>query len=309
MRLGLCCGFVGEAIVFRHTTARYASSLTRSARLAFLDDIVWHNAEALRAAIAWCGAHGVGAFRVNSQIWPLYTHPKLGYELAALPHAGAIRASLAHARREAKAAGVRLSFHPDQFVVPGSPSRSVARASLDELEYLGLAARLIGAEQLTLHGGGAQGGKQASLERLMGALDSLSGSTRRLVVLENDDRVYTPADLLPLCEARQVPFVYDVHHHRCLGDGMSVGEATARACSTWGTREPWAHLSSPAQSWRGADPRPHAFQIDERDLPNQWLDLRITVDIEAKGKELAVLALKQHLARGARSRAVAARQS
>ena len=118
------------------------------------------------------------------------------------------------------------------------------------------------------------------------------------MVLENDDRVYTPSDLLPICRADGLRFVYDVHHHRCLPDRLDVADATGAAAETWGENgEPWFHLSSPAQGWRGRDPRPHHDRIALRDLPIAWRRMRATIDVEAKGKEVAVLALMRALSR------------
>jgi UV DNA damage endonuclease len=202
--------------------------------------------------------------------------------------------------RAARAAGVRLSFHPDQFVCPGSPTAATVRASLAELEYQAEVAALAGAEQLTLHGGGAQRGKPAALERLRRGLGRLSATARSRVALENDDHIYTVADLLPVCRSLGIPLVYDVHHHRCNGDGLDVVEATGRAAATWDRREPWAHLSSPREGWRSAKPASHADFIAPGDVPRAWLGplgRRLTVDVEAKAKERAVLRLQRWLAR------------
>ena len=84
-----------------------------------------------------------------------------------------------------------------------------------------------------------------------------------------------------------MPFVYDVHHHRCLPDGLSEAEVTARAIETW-DREPLFHVSSPINGWEGARPSSHHDFLDPADLPAAWLDLDITVDIEAKAKEVAI---------------------
>jgi len=256
-----------------------------------LGDLALDNARALASAIDWCHAHGVGAFRVNSQIFPLYTHPKLGYTIEQIDTAGAIGAALADAGARARRGRVRLSFHPDQFVVLASVHKDVVERSLAELEYQALVAERIGAEQLTLHGGGAEGGKRAALERLARNLDRLSPRARGRIALENDDRVYTVEDLLPLCRKLHVPLVYDVHHHRCHTDALTVEQATRSAAATWGSRIPWAHISSPRGGWRSANPRAHADFIDRRDVPSCWLDRRMTIDVEAKSKELAVLRL------------------
>ena len=303
VRLGLCCTFLEQPIKFRTTTARYLLTRPAPERALLLNELALHNAKALGEAITWCAAHGIGAFRVSSGILPLYTHPDVGWTLdgdrgAA---AGVIRA-LRAAGRLRQQAGIRLSFHPDQFVVPGSVNPAVVDVSLRELEYQAHVAELVGAEQLTIHGGGAAGGKPAALARLADGLRRLSPRARSRVVLENDDRVYTVEDLLPICERLELPLVYDVHHHRCNPDRLTVEQATNFAATTWGGREPWAHLSSPALGWKSKDPRPHADYIAVSDVPACWLERTMTIDVEAKAKELAVVRLARWFARGKQTR-------
>ena len=126
--------------------------------------------------------------------------------------------------------------------------------SIAELEYQAEVAQWIGADVVNIHGGGAYGDKQAALRTFAKNLARLSKKARRLLTLENDDKIYTPADLLPFCREQGIPFVYDVHHHRCTPDGMSVEEATRQALATW-NREPLFHISSPIEGWNGPKPR------------------------------------------------------
>lgn len=291
MRLGLCCKFLDEPIKFRSATARYVGGKPRAAQRLFLGELALANADALVQAVTWCAERGIGAFRISSQLFPLVTHSEVGYALAELPTWSGLERRLDHVRELARARDVRLSFHPDQFVVPGSISPAVVESSLAELEHQALVAELVGAEQLTLHGGGAQPDKATALDRLERGLDRLSPRARARVVLENDDRVFTVEDLLPLCRRAGLPLVYDVHHHRCLPDRLSVEEATELAAATWGAREPWTHVSSPKGGWTASKPQAHDDYVDARDVPRCWLGRRVTVDVEAKAKEHAVLRL------------------
>jgi len=102
---------------------------------------------------------------------------------------------------------------------------------------------------------------------------------------------------LPLCADYEIPLVYDVHHHRCNPDGLSVEAATSACLETWQRvdREPYLHISSPKHGWQG-NSKPHADFIDRADFPDEWLGLSATVDVEAKAKEPAVLRLKEELA-------------
>ncbi len=86
----------------------------------------------------------------------------------------------------------------------------------------------------------------------------------------------------------------DVHHHRCNRDELSEEEATEHALATW-DREPLFHVSSPIDGWTGPKPERHHDFLDVQDFPIHWLGLDVTVEIEAKAKEVAVLKLKKEL--------------
>lgn len=294
LRLGLCCQFAQEPIKFRTTTATAMLRLPRAARLARLAELAQRNAEALLAAVGYCAAHGIGAFRVNSQILPLKTHPEAGYAMAELPGAADIVRRYRECGPLARERGVRLSFHPDQFVVLNSPNERTLAHALAELDYQAEVAEWIGADTINLHGGGAYGDKAAALRALRQNIERLPAQVRSRLTLENDDTVYTPSDLLPVCADMDVPLVYDVHHHRCLRDGWSIEATTERARATW-HREPLFHISSPLEGWAGPRPERHHDYIEPSDFPSAWLDQALTVEVEAKAKELAVLRLRAAL--------------
>ncbi len=300
MRLGLCCLFVEEDIRFRTTTATALERLGRRQRADKLRSLAAHNAASLYAAIDYCVNHGIGCFRVNSRILPLKTHPKLGYDTDLLG------AEIIDAYRRcgelARGTNTRISFHPDQFEVLSSPDRRVVKSSLAEIEYQAEVAEWIGADVINVHGGGGYGDKPSALKRLATAVGDLSDRARSRLTIENDDRTYTPSDLLPVCRQLDLPMVYDVHHHRCHGDSLDIETATKRAIDTW-DREPLFHVSSPRNGWRSDNPRSHSDYIDLRDFPSFWDELHITVEVEAKAKELAIHKLKTALERRAKRRA------
>ena len=191
-------------------------------------------------------------------------------------------------------AGLRTCFHPDQFVVLNSRRPEVVEASIRELEYQAEVAEWMGADVINVHAGGAFGDKSAALAAFAVNAGRLSARVRSRLTVENDDTTYTPRDLLPLCESTGLPLVYDVHHHRCLPDGLDVEQATELAVATW-DREPMFHISSPIEGWDGPKPQRHHDYIDLADFPRSWMALDVTVEVEAKAKELAVLRLKESL--------------
>ena len=297
IRLGLCCLVLDAPIKFRSATHSYVSRLSSDERTRYLNDIALANAAALNDVLAYCASLDIRAFRISSQIFPLATHPVTGYSLDGLPDGAEIRRRLEAARDLARSAHIRLSFHPDQFVVLSSVRPEVVESSIRELEWQAELAEIVGADVICLHGGSTAGGFDDATSRLVDSIDHLSARARTRLALENDDRGYPVVELLPVCLATGVPLVLDAHHHRVLDGGLTIEEATAWALATWDDREPYFHISSPRDGWTARDPRPHADFIDAMDVPDGWLTLgaSLTVDVEAKAKERAVLALQREL--------------
>lgn len=294
IRLGLCCTFHDQSIKFVNTTVTAIGKMKRPDALAKLSRLCLENADALLAALQFCSDSGIGCFRVNSQVLPIKTHPVCGYEVEELPEGDEITRRFQACGVFVKKHKLRTCFHPDQFVVLNSQRPEVVDASLRELEYQSEVAEWVGADVVNIHGGGAFGDKQKALTDFAHSLDRLSSRARSRLTVENDDKIFTPADLLPVCRSSGIPLVYDVHHHRCHQDGLSEAEATEQAIATW-DREPMFHISSPIEGWEGPKPERHHDFIDVKDFPECWRQKNITVEVEAKAKEIAVLKLKNEL--------------
>lgn len=301
MRLGLCCLFIKEPVRFRSVTATALKALGEPERRDRLSELCRHNAASLLQAVETVHRLGIGAFRIMSPLFPRMTHPDVGYRLDDLPTGCEIGAYLERVRLFARDHRIRLSFHPDQFVVLTSPHAGVVENSVRELACQGWLAEQVGADVINIHAGGVYGDKTGALERFAGVFWDLPEAVRSRLTLENDDNSYTVDDLLPQSGSLAIPLVYDVHHHRCNPDGLGVEEATVLAGESWHRtgREQYCHVSSPRSGWGGGgNPKPHADYIDRADLPECWLERPMTVDVEAKAKELAVVRLMEELGLG-----------
>jgi UV DNA damage endonuclease len=157
LRLGLCCVFLEQPIKFRTATASSIKRLTRRQALSRLSELCQANGVALLAALRFCRGQGIGCFRINSQIMPLRTHPEVGYRVEDLPDAFRIVDAFRACGEFAAKHRLRVSFHPDQFVVLSSPHPQVIRSSLHEIEYQAKVAEWVGADVINIHGGGAYG--------------------------------------------------------------------------------------------------------------------------------------------------------
>jgi UV DNA damage endonuclease len=223
----------------------------------------------------------------------------VGYRIEDLPDFEAIIGALRRCGEFAPEHGMRTTFHPDQCVVLNSPRPDLVDKSIQDLEYRAEVAEWVGADVINIHGGGAYGDKPSALKTFVRNVARLLEAVRTRLTVENDDKVFTPKDLLPLCRTTGLPLVDDVHHHRCLPDGMSVEEATAAAPETW-NREPLFHIASPLAGWSGPNPARHHDEMDLNDFPTCWAELDLTIEVEAKGKEVAVRRLQEHFSQQVR---------
>lgn len=294
IRPGLCCIFKKEPVKFKQTTAKALSRLSSDDRIRKLSAICLDNTKSLMVALETVKSLEISSFRISSPLFPLYTHPEYGYTLDSLPDNNEIRKIFGMIKKFRKVNDIRLSFHPDQFVVISSPNPDVVKNSFAELSYQATLCGLCGADVINMHGGGVYGDKTSALKRYAANFRKLPADVRKYITLENDDVSYTVKDLAPLCSELKIPLVYDVHHHRCNPDGLTVAEATSLCIESWkraGRGEAYFHISSPREGWGSGKPKPHADYIDIKDFPDEWLslDCDFTLDIEAKAKELAVL--------------------
>lgn len=295
LRLGLVCKFHKENIKFCTSTATYLLKLTKKERIKKLSVLCLDNSKFLLEAVKYCINNKIFCFRINSQFLPLKTHPNIKYELKDLETYKDILNNLEAVKFYTIDGKFRLSFHPDQFVVLNSKTSSVVKNSVNELMYQNELASLVGADVINIHAGGGYGDKKASLLRFESVYKDLDSELKKKLTLENDDKTYTPSDILALTTKLKIPFVYDVHHHRCLKDTLSVEEATVLALKTW-SREPMFHISSSKFGLDSKDKTYHSDFIDFNDFPKEWLKIpALTVEVEAKYKELAVLKLMNEL--------------
>lgn len=191
-RFGLCCIFKEHPVKFRRTTAKYLSRFSRQEQAQRVADLCAANAQSLLAALEFCHRNNIRAFRINSQILPLKTHPQLGYDVEELPGGVDIVDAFRACGEFSRKHDIRTSFHPDQFTVLSSPNPDVVRRSVLELEYQAQVAQWVNADVINIHAGGVYGDKSSALSRLTTVVQSLPDPVRKRLTLENDDRSYTP---------------------------------------------------------------------------------------------------------------------
>jgi|GEM_PF-389529 len=246
-------------------------------------------------------AHDLKLYRISANLIPLATHEVAEgwawWEEEELREVGAKIGQVA-ARN-----GYRLSSHlPELCGLTGDVSVYWAKRYLDYHQRLFELLGLDGSAKIIMHLGGMGQEKAHALEAARRHIDELSPWARERLVLENDDRVFTAADVVQLAEETGVPVAFDWHHHWVNRDGEeSPGrtlELLARAFALWKDRPPKVHVSSPKSL---QNPRAHADFVDAGfvrplvDMAAQTGVERLDMMVEAKMKDLAAFRLREEL--------------
>ena len=264
-RLGLCCAFVEQPLLkFRTTTAAHLTRLRSTdewAAFAYYEKIIVDNLAVLSEVIEWCASNGVHAFRINSDLWPRATHPVAAGWVNELFTRADIVAQCTHIRELARTRDIRLSEHPDQFLVGNSLRNDVVDSTITELEWRGRLGDALGVDVICLHVGSGAPDRESALWRWENTLPRLSQSVLSKLAFENDDRTFAPEHILPASLAWNLPLIYDVHHHRVLQDCLSEDDATEFSIASWGDREAYFHFVITA-CWLGQRRRAPASRHD-----------------------------------------------
>ncbi len=189
------------------------------------------NLACLRRMLEWNVAQGLLFFRMGSGIVPFGSH-----EINAFPWQAHFGAEFREIGAYIKANDLRVSFHPDQFVVLNSPSPDIVRRSIEELIYQGSMLDLMeldGTAKLQIHVGGLYGDRELAISRFAAVHATLPAAVKARVVVENDDRLFPLRDCLRLHELTGVPILFDNFHHECLNHGEPMHEALRLAAATW----------------------------------------------------------------------------
>ena len=303
MRIGFPVKVLGQAGLKSHDARRWQNAPHLSVSLAYLRDI-----------LGYLDRSGLRMYRMAADLAPYLSHPDLPQFAHQIEEC---EAELALVGELASTLGVRLSFHPSAYVALGSPDEAVVARSMCHL--IGLArildAMSLGPEAvIVVHVGGAYADREATLARWVTHYYALPEATRRRLALENDDSLFSLADIYRLHQRTGIPLVFDyLHYLNHNPEGIKLPDAIDLALSTWPKDVlPKIHFSSPRTEMRqietvaGSRLEPplwtqHADYVN----PFEFISfLRAAegqrpfdVMLEARARDLAVLRLQADLAR------------
>ncbi len=194
-----------------------------------------NNLACLQRILEFNKAHHILFFRITSDLVPFASHPvcRFDWQHHYAEQFSAIGDTI-------RSGGMRVTMHPDQFILINSPRSDVFERSVEELRYHCDVLDLMGMDatcKVQIHAGGAYGDKDASIRRFAERYRGLEAQITKRLVVENDERIFNVADCLTVHELTGVPLVFDTFHHELFNTGEGVAEALARTAATWRTED------------------------------------------------------------------------
>ncbi|OCQ91187.1 UV damage endonuclease UvsE [Nostoc sp. MBR 210] len=286
--LGLVCITVSQQARFKTITRTRYLKLSLEERESTLRQLYQHNLQRLHDALTFCEQSQIRLYRMTSNLFPMNDlEDKIGENLLE-----EMADELGKIGQRAVALGIRMVLHPDQFVVLSSDSPEVVQTSINILARHARDLDLLGLPRSPWSLMNIHGGKSQRAEKLIQVISQLPEAIKSRLTLENDEYAYSASEILAVCQAAEIPLVFDAHHHICHENLDSYNEPSV-ATMFEAARETWknpdwqlVHISNGETAFKD---RKHSDFIHAMpDIYHQapW------IEVEAKRKEEAIAHLR-----------------
>ena len=245
----------------------------------------------------WNEQNGIKVFRLSSGLFPHKSNPKVedyDFDFA--------KDLLRQIGEKSKKYNQRLTFHPGQYNVVGTPNKKAFQQTICDLKYHADVLDLMGLDYnsvMVVHGGGMYGDKEKTKDRWCEQFKMLPENVQKRLVLENCEKCFSIKDCIDITRKINIPIVFDTHHYECYK--IMHPEEEFRDASfyipdildSWKPRnvKPKFHVSEQGSGKCGH----HSDYIEV--IPDYLLEIpekyntNIDIMIEAKKKELAIFKL------------------
>lgn len=299
VQLGLCCL---NTILRRRKPPVFASRkmIIRTIQekgIDVLKEKILQNLKDILTMMDWNEANGIKVFRLSSELFPHKSNPRVedyDFDFA--------KDLLKQIGEKSKFYNQRLTFHPGQYNVVGSPSEKSFQQTIVDLKYHADVLDLMGLDNnsvMVVHGGGLYGDKEKTKERWCKQYMLLPPNVRNRLVLENCEKCFSIQDCLDVSEKVNIPVVFDTHHYACYNilhpdeTLKPAGDYIEAILNTWKRRgiKPKFHVSEQGAGRCGH----HSDYIEV--IPEYLLEIpkkygiHVDIMIEAKKKEQAIFKL------------------
>ena len=260
-----------------------------------LDDLINQNFNNLNKILYFNFKNNIHFYRLSQNIIPLATHPNVNFD-----YIKSYQKKWENIGILTKLYNIRIDTHPDQFCILNSPKKEIVKSSIEILKFhkkIFKAMKVDG--KAIIHIGGCYKDKETSLQRFIKNFNKLDKGLQKIIILENDDKIFNIKDTLYVCETLKIPMVLDYHHFKCNNENENIRDYLTRIINTWKNEKlhPKMHFSSPKNK---KEFRNHSTYIICSDFIEfleiiEKFDTDIDIMLECKGKDEALFRLTRQL--------------
>lgn len=257
-----------------------------------LDKVIKSNFEALEKILKYNIRNDITFFRMTSELLPLFNHPDVHYDFY-----NQYKENYKKIGNIVKQNNLRLDMHPSAYTVLNSVNETVVHSTINILKNYQKMYKYMGINSIVvLHVGSKVNGKRDGIKRFIDNFNKLDEDTKKLIVIENDDKSYNMRNVLSLCEKINRPMVLDYHHFKVNKNNEKIEDYIERIFNTWDST-PKIHFSSPKSK---KDKRSHHDYINVDDFIEfiekiKFINRDFDIMIEAKKKDAALFKLIREL--------------
>ncbi|MBD3231580.1 UV DNA damage repair endonuclease UvsE [Candidatus Dependentiae bacterium] len=224
-------------------------------------------------------------FRLSSKIIPFASHPICKFNWQKY-----FKKKFKNIGKFINKNKMRISMHPDQFVLINALKKDIVNRSIKELEYHCDVLDLMDLDKtakIQIHVGGVYGDKKKAIERFCKNYEKLTFKIRKRLAIENDEKSYNLKDCLLINKLIKIPVIFDTLHHEIFNNGETFRQAIIMASKTWNENDGILMIDYSNQAKESKKGK-HSKSINTKkfeEFLNQTKGLKFDIMLEIKDKE------------------------
>lgn len=256
-----------------------------------LDQVILSNFQNLEEILKYNIANDIYFYRLSSSIIPLISHPNVNIDL------NKYRKNFEKIGNIINENNMRVDIHMSPYYVLNSVNEQVVKTTINICKiYQNMFKLMKIKSNLIFHIGGKTISKEEGINRFVKNFERLDDEVKKIILIENDDKIYTVKDCISIVKRINVNVCLDYHHYKCNNEKENLKECLDYVIKKFsGVLK--MHFSSPKNK---KELRSHNDYIDVKEFIlflNIIKDYNRDIDImiEAKMKDEALFRLVRQL--------------
>ena len=256
-----------------------------------LDQVILSNFQNLEEILKYNIANDIYFYRLSSSIIPLISHPNVNIDL------NKYRKNFEKIGNIINENNMRVDIHMSPYYVLNSVNEHVVKTTINICKiYQNMFKLMKIKSNLIFHIGGKTISKEEGINRFVKNFERLDDEVKKIILIENDDKIYTVKDCISIVKRINVNVCLDYHHYKCNNEKENLKECLDYIIKKFsGVLK--MHFSSPKNK---KELRSHNDYIDVKEFIlflNIIKDYNRDIDImiEAKMKDEALFRLVRKL--------------